>query len=497
MSLNYSRFLWVIVILTFVPAALISRTSKSYLLELTLFSFNSIHLSFPIVFDFMSLLFISTVLLISANVLNFSNLYIEDEVFISRFTHLVILLIGSIAALILIPHITALLLGWDGLGLVSFLLVTLYASPKALGAGMLTALTNRIGDALILISISFIVEWSYHLELVRFAGQPIAALCIMVAAITKSAQLPFSAWLPAAIEAPTPVSALVHSSTLVTAGVYLLIRLYRFLRQSRFFNASILIIGAVTRLFAGISAIVELDLKKIIALSTLSQLGFIMIRIGLGAPKLAFFHLLTHAMFKALLFICAGTLIHFHGHAQDIRQIGGIRIQLPVTTAAISISSLALCAVPFISGLYSKDAILEAFFWAPYSFVVVLIALIATLLTGAYSARLFFCAIVSSQKSNPITRLSEPMKTPIFALSLGALMRGATIMRTNGPLALEPFSPFAKSILTLILFSGPALVIWFIGPTGRKNFKATKWLFYSAGRGMLLLNPITTHKILT
>lgn len=163
------------------------------------------------------------------------------------------------------------------------------------------------------------------------------------------------------MEAPTPVSALVHSSTLVTAGVYLIIRLYPFLRNRFSLNFFILIIGAVTSLLAGIRAMVELDLKKVIALSTLSQLGLMIIRIGLGYPKLAFFHLLTHAILKALLFICAGCLIHFHGHAQDIRQIGGIREQLPVIRSALSISSLALCAVPLIAGFYSKDAILECF----------------------------------------------------------------------------------------------------------------------------------------
>ena len=145
----------------------------------------------------------------------------------------------------------------------SFLLVIFYSSPKALGAGILTALTNRIGDALILLGIRLMLEWHGHLELVRLAGQPVASGIIIVAAITKRAQFPFSSWLPAAIEAPTPVSALVHSSTLVTAGVYLIIRFYSFLSQSLVFNGAILLFGVVTRFFAGIAAIAELDLKKI------------------------------------------------------------------------------------------------------------------------------------------------------------------------------------------------------------------------------------------
>merc|ERR1711909_14752 len=157
-----------------------------------------------------------------------------------------------------------------------------------------------------------------HLELVRLAGQPVASGII--------------------IEAATPVSALVHSSTLVTAGVYLIIRFYSFLSQSLVFNGAILLFGVVTRFFAGIAAIAELDLKKIIALSTLSQLGLIIMSIGLGYPALALFHLITHAMFKALLFVCGGILIHFHGHAQDLRRIGNIGSQLPVVRSSISIS---------------------------------------------------------------------------------------------------------------------------------------------------------------
>lgn len=227
---------------------------------------------------------------------------------------------------------------------------------------MFTALSNRIGDAIILLSIGLLFESTYHLEALRFTSQPLARLRIILAAITKRAQFPFSSWLPAAIEAPTPVSALVHSSTLVTAGVYMIVRFYDLLSQARFLSLFMLWVGAITRFFAGARAIVEFDVKKIIALSTLSQLGLIIIAIGLCIPILAFFHLITHAIFKALLFICAGTLIHFHGHAQDVRHIGNISYQLPVTTTSISISRLALCAVPFMAGFYSKDAILESFF---------------------------------------------------------------------------------------------------------------------------------------
>lgn len=496
MSLFYSRILWLLITVTVGLAAFLASSRKAMLIELALYSFNRTQFVFPIILDSVRLILMSTVFFISANVLHLSNLYMEDEVYLRRFTHLVLLLIGSIRALIFIPHITALLLGWDGLGLVSFLLVTFYASPKALGAGVLTALRNRIGDALILIRISLMYEWSYHLDLVRFFGQPLGRFCLIVAAITKRAQFPLSRWLPAAIEAPTPVSALVHSSTLVTAGVYLIIRFYPFLSRTAFFNHSILAIGAITRLLAGIRAITELDLKKVIALSTLSQLGLIIIRVGLGYPKLAFLHLLTHAMFKALLFICAGCIIHFHGHAQDIRQIGGISHQLPVTRSAICVSNLALCAVPFIAGFYSKDVILETLFFRPLSLVITIVALASTVFTGMYSTRLILMGVVSHQKSPARSRFSEPIILPILSLSLGALFGGALIGSVVGPFAFEPLRPAIKRGLIFILFFGPSVVI-LSGKTSSINVLAKlKWGYYASGRRIFWLTPTTSQNFL-
>lgn len=318
----------------------------------------------------------------------------------------------------------------------------------------------------------------------------------MVAAITKSAQFPFSSWLPAAMEAPTPVSALVHSSTLVTAGVYLIIRFYPFLRNSFFLNKTILVIGSVTRLFAGISAMVELDLKKVIALSTLSQLGLIIMSIGLGFPFLALFHLLTHAMLKALLFICAGCLIHFHGHAQDVRQIGGISEQFPVTIRSFCISNFALCAVPLMAGFYSKDGILEAFFFSPLSISVISVAVTSTLFTGIYSVRLLVRGLLSSQKSPRASRFSEPIVVPIISLRLGAISGGSILACVLGPLALEPFGPFSKSFLTFLLFLGPIIIV--LGSNLRRIKAILKFSipYYAAGRGMFFLTPFTSQKVL-
>jgi len=178
--------------------------------------------------------------------------------------------------------------------------------------------------------------------------------------MTKRAQIPFSAWLPAAMAAPTPVSALVHSSTLVTAGVYLLIRFSPALGGVE--QRVLLLLAGLTMFMAGLGANFETDLKKIIALSTLSQLGVIMGILALGYAKLAFFHLLAHALFKALLFMCAGSVIHSVGGTQDIRSIGGLIYSMPLSITSINLANLALCGTPFLAGFYSKDLILEVAF---------------------------------------------------------------------------------------------------------------------------------------
>lgn len=253
------------------------------------------------------------------------------------------------------------LLGWDGLGLVSYALVIYYQNEKSSAAGILTALSNRVGDAAILCGVGFM----YFIGRFRFlfySGGPsipsATLLMAILAAITKSAQLPFSAWLPAAMAAPTPVRALVHSSTLVTAGVFLMVR-FRGALDAAGYLGGLLWVGSLTILMAGLGANFEFDLKKIIALSTLSQLGVIISAVGAGLPTLAFFHLLAHALFKALLFMCAGIIIHRCGDSQDIRGMGGMMYVLPVVSCLITVANLALCGAPFLTGFYSKDLILE------------------------------------------------------------------------------------------------------------------------------------------
>ncbi len=244
-----------------------------------------VRVDFSVVLDWVRVRFGCVVLLISSCVMIFRCEYISEEVFLPRFRWLVLLFVLSISFVIFIPNLVAILLGWDGLGLVSFLLVIYYQNFKSLRGGMLTVLINRVGDVMILVRIGLLsCEGRYslfHFSVDRVLW--LVCFLLLLAGITKSAQIPFSRWLPAAMAAPTPVSALVHSSTLVTAGVFLLIRFFYYLSRVWWFKPLLLLIAVRTIIIAGISANLETDLKKIIALSTLRQLGVIITSLGLGA----------------------------------------------------------------------------------------------------------------------------------------------------------------------------------------------------------------------
>lgn len=359
---------------------------------------NRVSVIIVVLLDWMSLLFIRFVLYISRMVIYYRLEYIHGDLNIKRFIILVVIFVLSIILLIISPNLIRILLGWDGLGLVSYCLVIYYQNIKSYNAGILTALTNRIGDVALLISIAWIINYGrwnyiYYLEFIKYDYSiQIVTLLVILAALTKRAQIPFSSWLPAAIAAPTPVSSLVHSSTLVTAGVYLLIRFNYSIRIS-LINL-LLVIGCLTIFIAGLGANFEFDLKKIIALSTLRQLGLIIRILSLGEFKLGFFHLLRHALFKATLFICAGCIIHSLSNCQDIRFIGGLVKTLPLTCCIFNISNLALCGIPFLSGFYSKDLILEVVSINYLNIFIYLIYFISTGLTVIYRIRLVYYSII-------------------------------------------------------------------------------------------------------
>lgn len=402
----------------------------TYFIEWELISLNSVIILITFLFDWISLIFISFVLFISSLVIFYRKEYISSDIFINRFILLVVIFVFSIIILIISPNLIRILLGWDGLGLVSYCLVIYFQNVKSYNAGILTALSNRIGDVALLIAIAWILNygrWNYifYIEIIKIDYSIIlVSFFVILAAITKSAQIPFSSWLPAAMAAPTPVSALVHSSTLVTAGVYLLIR-FNVLIVDSFFRKFLLLIGGLTIFIAGLSANFEFDLKKIIALSTLSQLGLIIRILAIGFPKLAFFHLLTHALFKALLFICAGAIIHNIKNSQDIRDIGSLINWIPITSICLNVANLALCGIPFLAGFYSKDLILEIVLLSSTNFFSFFLYFFSTGLTVCYSFRLVYYSISGSFNESSINILNE--ESFIISSSMVVLIRIAVI----------------------------------------------------------------------
>nr|YP_010714893.1 NADH dehydrogenase subunit 5 [Callimerus chinensis]WDE20707.1 NADH dehydrogenase subunit 5 [Callimerus chinensis] len=380
-------------------------------LEYSLFSLNGSMVLMTILLDWMSFLFMSFVLFISSMVIFYSNEYMHGDLNLNRFIMLVVLFVLSMVLLIISPNLISILLGWDGLGLVSYCLVIYYQNWKSYNAGMLTALSNRIGDVALLMAIAWMLNygsWNYIFYLDFFKmefSMKIISCLIILAAMTKSAQIPFSSWLPAAMAAPTPVSSLVHSSTLVTAGVYLLIRFNYSLTSEMMMI--LLFISSLTMFMSGLGANFEFDLKKIIALSTLSQLGLMLSILSLGDYKLAFFHLLIHALFKALLFMCAGNVIHNLGNCQDIRYMGNMVTAMPLTCTFMNICNLSLCGLPFLSGFYSKDLILEVMSMSYLNMYIYMIFYISIGLTVMYSFRLVYYLMLGSMNFISMNNLSE------------------------------------------------------------------------------------------
>nr|QVL29337.1 NADH dehydrogenase subunit 5 [Ceratitis punctata] len=381
-------------------------------LEWEVVSLNSSSIVMTFLFDWMSLLFMSFVLLISSLVIYYSKEYMSGDENINRFIMLVLMFVLSMMLLIISPNLISILLGWDGLGLVSYCLVIYFQNVKSYNAGMLTVLSNRIGDVAFLLAISWMLNygsWNYifYLELMKnMMEMQIIGGLIMLAAMTKSAQIPFSSWLPAAMAAPTPVSALVHSSTLVTAGVYLLIR-FNILLVDTWMGQFLLLMSGLTMFMAGLGANFEFDLKKIIALSTLSQLGLMMSILSMGFYKLAFFHLLTHALFKALLFMCAGAIIHNMNNSQDIRLMGGLGYYMPLTSGCFNVANLALCGMPFLAGFYSKDLILEVVSLSYVNYFSFFLYFFSTGLTVCYSLRLVYYSMTGELNCGSLNMLND------------------------------------------------------------------------------------------
>nr|QOY24529.1 NADH dehydrogenase subunit 5 [Hydrophoria lancifer] len=416
-------------------------------IEWEVISLNSMNIVMTLLFDWMSLIFMSFVLMISSLVIFYSKEYMESDYKINRFIMLVLMFVTSMMLLIISPNLISILLGWDGLGLVSYCLVIYFQNIKSYSAGMLTALSNRIGDVALLLAIAWMLNygsWNYifYLEVMYMDKEMmIVGGLVMLAAMTKSAQIPFSSWLPAAMAAPTPVSALVHSSTLVTAGVYLLIR-FNILLSFSWLGNLLLLLSGLTMFMAGLGANYEFDLKKIIALSTLSQLGLMMSILSMGYYKLAFFHLLTHALFKALLFMCAGAIIHNMNNSQDIRLMGSLSMMMPLTSSCFNVANLALCGMPFLAGFYSKDLILEIVSLSYINVFSFFLYFFSTGLTVCYSFRLVYYTMSGDSNFSSLNMLND---------------EGWIMLKSM--MGLLILSIFGGSMLSWLIFSTPLVLV--------------------------------------
>lgn len=378
-----------------------------------------------------SYIFFLTLSSISISVLTWSYYYIDTDTVFRRFTSILLLFLWSIFGLVFSADLLSLLVSWDLLGFSSFFLVIFYRSRASLAGGLLTGLTNRIGDVFLLALFGLMFYSSVSL-------MSWALYLLLVISFTKSAQVPFSSWLPAAILAPTPVSALVHSSTLVTAGVYLL---FRFCPLNSTF---LLNVGIFTTLIAGFAAALECDTKKIIALSTLSQLGLIVTSLGLGARSLCFAHLNTHAAFKALLFLAIGSYIHSIYGSQEARSVVLLHSASPLTIVVLVSACLSMCGLAFLSGWVTKEAILESRFNNVVSLISLLFFYLGIGLTLVYSLRLAFTTLATSRHTTPLSpsfSVSLLAKAPLYWLLSLSVMQGyitnLNFIACSSPLSFE------------------------------------------------------------
>ncbi len=449
--------------------------------------------------------------------------YMEEDAGYNRFFAYISLFTFSMLMLVMSNNMLQLFFGWEAVGLVSYLLIGFWFNkPSAIFANMKAFLVNRVGDFGFILGIALIAAYAGTLnyseafakadELSRltFPGTgwmliTVICICLFIGAMGKSAQFPLHVWLPDSMEGPTPISALIHAATMVTAGIFMVARMSPLFELSDTALSFIMVIGAITALFMGFLGIIQNDIKRVIAYSTLSQLGYMTVALGASAYSVAVFHLMTHAFFKALLFLAAGSVIIGMHHNQDIRWMGGVRKYMPITWITFLLGSLALIGTPLFSGFYSKDSIIEAVaeshLWGSgFAYFAVLAGVFVT---AFYSFRLYFLVFHGKERydKNPDAQHDahddhghhnehhEPHESPwVVTLPLILLAIPSVII---GFMTIEPmlFGDFFKNSIFVNLERHPAmeeLAGLFHGPVQMAMHGLTAPPFWLALSGVVL-----------
>lgn len=400
--------------------------------------------------------------------------YMRDDPGYQRFFSYVSLFTFSMLVLVLANNFLLLFFGWEGVGLVSYLLIGFWFGRETAAIGSLKAfIVNRVGDIGFILATAAVLMYFgtlnyldvFHqvpmvlnksLPLIGgYAAPAVTMICLLlfIGAMAKSAQVPLHVWLPESMEGPTPISALIHAATMVTAGIYMVARMSPLFEFSPAVLSLILVLGGTTALFLGLVAVTQFDIKRVIAYSTISQLGYMAVALGASAYDAAIFHLITHAFFKALLFLAAGSVIIALHHEQDMRKMGGLASYLPVTYLTFVIGALALCAIPPFSGFYSKDVIIEAVHLshlpgAQYAYWCVLAG---AFVTPLYTFRALFMTFHTNDRTDPalagcIQESPWVVLVPLVLLAIPSIIAGQVLI---GPMLFSPATLLGNSIFVL------------------------------------------------